>query len=360
MKRNVRLLVLSSLVIVLLAALSLPAHTPSHIARAQDGGGLLETIRARGVLNCGVNGQVPGFSYLDPDSGEWSGFDVDFCRALAAAVFGEVTAENLVLVPTSAQERIEVLRSGQIDVLIRNTTWTLQRDGELGVDFGPTTYYDGQGVMVRTELGAASLDDLDGASICTLTGTTTELNITEAMELRGLTYELVPLEQAGDTITAFEEGRCDILTSDQSQLAGLRSSTADPSLYVVLPEVISKEPLGPVYNENDSAWADVVDWTVYATITAEEFGITQENVDSFLESEDARIRRFLGLGEDNPSGTLIGLDNSFVVNVIKAVGNYSEIYERNVGIDTPLGLDRAVGLNRLWTEGGLIYAPAWR
>jgi general L-amino acid transport system substrate-binding protein len=269
-----------------------------------------------------------------------------------------VTADNITFIPTTTQERFTAIQTGQVDVLFRNTTWTLQRDAELGVDFGPTTYYDGQGVMVRADLGAASLNDLDGASICSLTGTTTELNITEAMESRGLTYELVPFEQASDTISAFEDGRCDVLTSDISQLAGLRSQTADPGSIVILPEVISKEPLGPAYLEGDQSWADVVNWTVYATMTAEELGITQENVDSFMESEDAAIRRFLGLGDDNPSGTLLGLDNSFVVNVIRAVGNYGEIYARNLGPDSPLGLER--GLNAQWSDGGLIYAPAWR
>ena len=351
MKRISRLFLLTSLLVILLTTLSSPLPSTAQ-------GGRLQEVLQRGVLNCGVNGQVPGFGFLDPDTNEWSGFDVDYCRALAAAIFGEVTDTNVNFVPTTAQERITVLQSGQIDVLIRNTTWTLQRDSELGVDFGPTTYYDGQGVMVRADLGAASIDDLNGASICTLTGTTTELNITEAMESRGLEYELVPFDEASQTISAFEEGRCDGLTSDLSQLAGLRSQSADPGSIVLLPDVISKEPLGPVYLEGDPEWADVVNWTVYATMQAEEFGITQENIDTFLESEDSRIRRFLGLGEDNPSGSLLGLDNDFVVNVIRAVGNYGEIYDRNVGPDTPLGLER--GLNNLWTNGGLIYAPAWR
>jgi general L-amino acid transport system substrate-binding protein len=353
MKNTARLIVLSLLSVMLITALALPASAQ---------GSILDEVRTRGKLICGVNGQVPGFSFLDPDTGEWSGFDVDFCRAVAAALFGEVTGDNLEFVPLTAQERFTALQTRQIDVLFRNTTWTLQRDGELGIDFGPTTYYDGQGLMVRADLGVTTIDELDGASICTLTGTTTELNITEAMESRGLSYELVPFEQSSETIAAFEEGRCDVLTSDQSQLAGLRSSAEDPGSIIVLGEVISKEPLGPAYLANDSAWGDVVNWAVYATFTAEEFGITQENIDSFLETDDPRIQRFLGLGEDNPSGSLIGLDNSFAVNIIRAVGNYGEIYERNVGIDTPVGLDRAagLGLNELWTNGGLIYAPAWR
>ncbi len=343
------------LTLVLLVPLALP------VAHAQEGGSILDTVRNRGYLICGVNGQVPGFSFLDPDTSEWSGFDVDFCRAVAAAVFGEVTSNNIEYVPLTANERFTALQTGQVDVLMRNTTWTLQRDSEFGIDFGPTTYYDGQGLQVKAALGVSSINELDGVSICTLTGTTTELNITEAFESRGLSYELVPFENSSETSAAFEEGRCDVLTSDQSQLAGLRSQMADPGSIIVLPEVISKEPLGPAYLENDAQWADVVNWTVFATFAAEEFGITQDNVDEFLDSDDPRVQRFFGQG-GQVSGEYIGLDNDFAANVIRAVGNYGEIYERNVGINTPLGLDRAagLGLNQLWTDGGLIYAPAWR
>lgn len=356
MKSTLRYFVVGSLAFVLLAAFVFPA---TNSANAQ--GGILEEVRSRGKLICGVNGQVPGFSFLDPDTGQWSGFDVDFCRAVAAAVFGEANENTLEFVPLTAGERFTALQTRQIDVLMRNTTWTLQRDGEFGIDFGPTTYYDGQGLMVKAELGVNTIDELNNASICTLTGTTTELNITEAMDTRGLTYELVPFEQSSETIAAFEEGRCDVLTSDQSQLAGLRSAAADPGSIVVLPEVISKEPLGPAYLENDADWGDVVNWAVYATFTAEEFGITQANVEEFLASADPRVQRFLGTSAD-PSGSLIGLDDGFAANVIRAVGNYGEIYERNVGANTPVGLERSagLGLNMLWTQGGLIYAPAWR
>jgi general L-amino acid transport system substrate-binding protein len=339
-------------VLMLVVSLVMPT-----VIGAQEGGSLLDTVRARGTLNCGVNGQLPGFGYLNSDTGEWSGLDVDFCRALAAAIFGEVTPENLTFIPTTAQERFTAVQTGTIDVLFRNATWTLSRDTDLGLDLGPVVFYDGQGLMVRADLGAQSIDDLGGASICTLTGTTTELNITEAMKARGLEYELVPFEQASQTIGALEEGRCDALTSDRSQLASLRTTTADPGAYVILPDVISKEPLAPAYIETDAKWANVVSWTVFATIQAEEFGITQANIDTFLTTEDPSIQRFLGLSAD-PNGTLLGLDNGFTVNVIRAVGNYGEIYNRNVGPDTPLGLDR--GINELWSSGGLIYAPAWR
>ena len=357
MSKHVRALYYLGLSLALLATLAV-ALVPYSPALAQDGSSVLDAVRERGALNCGVNGQVPGFGFLDTDTGEWSGFDVDFCRALAAAIFGEVTADNLNFVPLTTQERFTALQTQQVDVLFRNTTWTITRDADLGLDFGPTTYYDGQGLMVHAEIGATSIEDLDGASICSLTGTTTELNITEAMESRGLTYELVPFEESDDTIAAFQEGRCDVLTSDQSQLAGLRSEAADPGSIVILADVISKEPLGPAYLANDSAWGDVVNWTVIALIQAEEFGITSENVDEFLTSDSDEILRFLGQGEDNPSGSLIGLDNDFVVNVIRAVGNYGEIFDRNLGPDTPLGLER--GLNALWTNGGLQYAPPWR
>ncbi len=347
MRKISRLLALS-LTVVMLAALALPAVS------AQEGTSILDDVKGRGYLNCGVNGQVPGFSALDPNTNEMLGFDADFCRAIAAAVFGEVTADNLKFIPLTANERFTALQTRQVDVLIRNTTWTLQRDGELGIDFGPTTFYDGQGLMVKADLGVSSINDLDGATICTLTGTTTALNITETMTKLGLSYELVPFEQSSETAAAFQEGRCDVLTSDQSQLAGLRSGLDDPGSAVILPDVISKEPLGPAYVEGDSTWGDVVNWSVYATFYAEEIGITSDNIDSFMTSEDPAVQRFLGMG-DNASGSLIGLDNDFVINVIHAVGNYGEIFDRNL---VPIGLQR--GKNAQWTDGGLLYAPAWR
>ncbi|MBN1563038.1 MAG: amino acid ABC transporter substrate-binding protein [Anaerolineae bacterium] len=339
-----------SLVLALIMILSMALPTAS----AQDGGSLLDVVKGRGKLVCGVNGQIPGFSFLDPDTNEMLGFDADFCRVLAAAIFGEVTADNLEFVMLTANERFTALQTGQVDVLFRNTTWTTTRDGDLGIDFGPTTFYDGQGLMVKADLGVTSITELDGASICVLTGTTTALNITETMETLGLAYELVPFEESSQTSAAFEEGRCDALTSDQSQLAGLRSGLADPGSAVILSDVISKEPLGPAYIENDSVWGDVVKWSVFATLTAEELGIDSTNIDDFLASEDTAVQRFLGIGE-NPSGSLLGLDNDFAVNIIRAVGNYAEIYDRNL---PPIGLPR--GVNALWSDGGLMYPPAWR
>lgn len=338
--------------LVLALAFMIPMALP--VAHAQDGESLLDVVRDRGRLICGVNGGVPGFSFLDPDTNEMLGFDADFCRVLAAAIFGEVTGDNLEFVQLTANERFTAVQTGQVDVLFRNTTWTTTRDGDLGIDFGPTTFYDGQGLMVQSALGITSINELNGASICVLTGTTTALNITETMENLGFEYELVPFEESGQTAAAFEEGRCDVLTSDLSQLAGLRSNLADPSQGVILSDVISKEPLGPAYIEGDSTWGDVVNWAVFATLTAEEFGITSENVDEFLESDSTAVQRFLGVGE-NASGSLLGLDNDFAVNVIREVGNYAEIFDRNI---PPIGIQR--GINALWTDGGLMYPPAWR
>ncbi len=344
---------MKKLIVVLMSLVMLfTLVVPSAVA--QDGGSLLDEVKDRGKLICGVNGGVPGFSFLDPDSGDMLGFDADFCRVVAAAIFGEVTADNLEFVQLTANERFTALQTGQVDVLFRNTTWTTTRDGDLGIDFGPTIFYDGQGLMVQADLGITSINELDGASICVLTGTTTALNISETMETLGFEYELVPFEESAQTAAAFEEGRCDVLTSDLSQLAGLRSNLADPSQGFILPDVISKEPLGPAYIEGDSTWGDVINWAVFATLTAEEMGINSGNIDEFLMDESTAVQRFLGVG-DNASGSLLGLDNDFAVNIIREVGNYAEIFDRNI---PPIGIQR--GVNALWTDGGLMYPPAWR
>lgn len=343
---------------VLLVLFTLMAMTiaVSGVASAQaEPTGKLAEVLDRGVLNCGVSGTLPGFSFLDPDTGEMSGFDADYCRAVAAAVFGEVTEDNLVFVPLTAAERFTALQTGQVDLLSRNTTWTLSRDSDLGGDFVVVNFYDGQGLMVPLDLGVGSIDDLGGARICTQSGTTTELNITDAMTSRGLDFELVPLETSADTFTAFEAGQCDVLTSDKSQLAALRSSAADPSLYTILPDTLSKEPLGPMWLEGDSQWGDVIKWTVYATFHAEEFGITSDNIGDMMGSEDPGMARFLG--EEGGLGSFIGLSDDFAVNVISTVGNYGEIYERHL---TPIGITRDGSLNASYLSGGLIYAPAWR
>ncbi len=323
-------------------------------AQAEPTGKLAEVIE-RGTLNCGVSGTLPGFSFIDPDSGEVSGFDADYCRALTAAIFGEVTEENLEFVPLTAAERFTALQTGQVDVLFRNTTWTFSRDTDLSGDFITVTFYDGQGLMVPLDLGVSSVNDLDGARICTQSGTTTELNISDTMNSLGFDFELVPLETSADSMTAFVEGTCDVLTSDKSQLAALRSSAEDPSLYTILPDTLSKEPLGPMWIEGDGQWGDVITWTVFATFYAEELGVTSENIGDFMGMDDPNIQRFVG--EEGGLGSFIGLSDDFAANVISAVGNYGEIYERHL---TPLGITREGSLNASYLNGGLIYAPAWR
>jgi len=314
----------------------------------------LGAIEANGVLRCGVNQGVPGFGFLN-EEGEFVGFDVDFCKALAVAILNDPNAVEFR--PLTAAERFTALQTNEIDVLIRNTTWTLTRDSELGTDFAPTTYYDGQGFIVRVESGVAALEDLDGATVCVLAGTTTELNLADVFAARGLDYTPLLFDESGDTSAAYEEGRCDALTSDKSQLAGLRSQFEDPDAHVILPETISKEPLGPVVAHGDQQWGDVVTWTVNGLIIAEELGVTSDNVDDLVASDpaDPNLRRLLGLQDD--MGVKIGLENDFMVNVIREMGNYGEIYDRHL---TPIGLTREGSVNALWTEDGLLYAPPMR
>jgi general L-amino acid transport system substrate-binding protein len=316
----------------------------------------LEAVRGRDRVICGVNTSVPGFGYLDA-SGQNVGFDIDFCRAYAAAIFGDPT--KVEFRPVTAAERFTALQTNEIDVLSRNTTWTLSRDVELGTDFGPTTFYDGQGMMVRKDSGFSSLDDMAGATVCVLAGTTTELNLADAFNARGLEYEALVLDTGDATAAAYDEGRCDGLTSDKSQLAGLRTSLDNPADHIILAETMSKEPLGPVWVHGDQQWGDVIRWVVNALIIAEEKGITQANVEQIATSDpqDPEVRRLLGL--EGEFGAILGLEPDFVVGVISAVGNYGEIYERHLG---PAGTDipRPGSLNALWTDGGLIYAPPWR
>jgi general L-amino acid transport system substrate-binding protein len=330
-----------------------------------DGGAAGDTLAAvqeRGTLNCGVNNAVPGFGFVDAD-GNFSGFDIDYCRAVATAVLGDPDAVEYV--ELTAQQRFTALQSGEIDVLIRNTTFTSSRDGGESATFLTTTFYDGQGMMVRSDSGFASIDDMDNTSICTLSGTTTELNLATRME--GLTHTPLTFEENEQLQAAFIEGQCDGWTSDKSQLAGVRSAWPEdqggPEALVILDETFSKEPLGPAVLDGDSQWAQIVDWVVLATIQAEEFGVDSTNVDTFADSEDDGIRRLLGLEITTDEGTStfdpgLGLPTDFAAQVIREVGNYAEIYERNVGPDTPLGLER--GFNALWTDGGLLYAPPYR
>lgn len=326
-------------------------------------GELLGDVQARGSVLCGVNEAVPGFGFLNPD-GTRSGFDIDFCRAIAAAIFGD--PEAVEYVPLTAQQRFTALQSGEIDVLIRNTTWTASRDGGEGATFLRTTFYDGQGMLVRADSGMTVLEDLADTAICVLSGTTTELNL--ATRFADIPYTPLTFEENEVLQSAFVAGQCDGWTSDKSQLAGVRSAFPEaeggPEALVILEETFSKEPLGPAVRDGDSQWAQVVDWVVNATILAEELGIESSNVDSFADTDNAEIRRLLGLEIEGDDGAVtifdagLGLDPGWAANVIGAVGNYGEIFNRNVGPDTPLGLDR--GLNDLWSNGGLIYAPPYR
>jgi general L-amino acid transport system substrate-binding protein len=333
-----------------------PAESAAPSEEAPSGEGRLADVQARGNLICGVNGALPGFSFLDEATGENTGFDADFCRAIAAAVLGDPEAVEFRVVATD--QRGPLIQSGDIDVLIRNTTWTVSRDTSWGL-FAPTTFYDGQAIMVNSTLtDATTIDDLAGATVCVQTGTTTELNLTDRLG-DSITPQTFP--DIDPTYAAYEEGRCDAVTSDRSQLVARRTAFENPDDHLILEEVMSKEPLGPVVPLGDDQWFNVVKWTVYATIQAEEFGITQANVADMAEtSENPAVLRLLGqtVPDTDPFDSGLGLDPEWVINVISAVGNYGEIYERNLGAGTPFELER--GLNSLWTDGGLLYSPPFR
>ena len=313
----------------------------------------MDTVKERDKLICGCNNALPGFGFLEPD-GSFSGFDVEFCHAIAAAIFDDPT--KVEFRPLTAKERFTALQTGEVDVLLRNTTWTTSRDTSVGLDFGPTTFYDGQGIMVKIADKITSLEDLEGGTVCVTAGTTTEMNLADQMRKRGIEYNHVVFETYDEVTSAYEEGRCDAMTMDRSGLASRRTTLSNPAAHVILPEVLSKEPLGPATMHGDNQWNDIVSWVVYGMITAEEFGITSANVDDFLGSEDPVIARLLG--DEGDLGVGLGLDNQFVYYVIKHVGNYGEVYERNLGPGTIFGLEREI--NALWTEGGLIYAPPFR
>lgn len=336
------------------AATATGAAAETPVAPPVAAGERFQAIMDRGNLICGVHGTFQGFGFLDP-AGAWTGFDVEFCRAWAAALFNDPEAVEFVAL--SAQDRFTALQSGQVDVLSRNSTWTFTRDGELGLTFGPVTFYDGQAIMTRKELvpdASAGLDALEGANICVQSGTTTELNLADQFRAAGVSFEPVVFEDQNAAFQAYEEGRCDAVTSDRSQLAtqgqAVLSNFAD---HVILDVVMSKEPLAPAVAQGDDTLADMVHWVVYGMIQAEELGITSANVDDFLTSEDPVVRRLLGV--EGELGSKIGLSNDFIYRVIKLVGNYGEVFERNLA---PYGLTR--GQNDLWTNGGLMYAPPFR
>ncbi|MEO1329887.1 MAG: amino acid ABC transporter substrate-binding protein [Pseudomonadota bacterium] len=314
----------------------------------------VEDIKAKGFVQCGVSQGVPGFSNPD-DQGEWSGIDVDVCRAVAAAILGDAKAVKFT--PLTAKERFTALSSGEIDMLSRNTTMTMTRDTTLGLTFPAViNYYDGQGLMVPSKLGVNSALELDGAAICTNTGTTTELNITDYFRSNNMTFELVAFEKADDVVAAYDAGRCDVYTTDRSALAANRLKLTEPDAHVVLPETISKEPLGPVVRRGDEDFMAIVRWTHYAMINAEEMGITSANVDEMKGSDNPSIKRLLGVEGD--FGAELGVSADWAYNIIKQVGNYEESYNRNVGPDTPVKLSR--GVNSLWTDGGLQYGAPIR
>ena len=311
--------------------------------------GTLDDVRAKGFIQCGVSQGVPGFSNPD-EAGVWLGIDVDVCRAVAAAIFGD--ADKVKYTPLTAKERFTALQSSEIDVLSRNTTWTLVRDTALGLDFAGVNYYDGQGFMVRKDLGISSAMELDGASVCTNIGTTTELNMADFFRTNGLSYEPVAFEKADEVVAAYDQGRCDAYTTDRSGLAAQRVKLADPSAHMILPETISKEPLGPVVRHGDNQWGDVVRWSLYAMLEAEEYGVNSGNVDDLkANTTNPVIKRLLGV--EGNTGESLGLPNEWAYNIVKHVGNYAESYDRNVGPDTPVGLAR--GVNALWSDGGIQY-----
>ncbi len=317
-------------------------------------GASLDAVKSKGFVQCGVSTGLPGFSTAD-DKGNWTGIDVDVCRAVAAAVFGD--ASKVKFSPLTAKERFTALQSGEVDMLSRNTTWTLTRDSSLGLNFAGVNYYDGQGFLVSKKLGVKSALELDGASFCIQAGTTTELNLADYFRANKMSYTPVTFDTSDQTVKAFEAGRCDALTSDQSQLYALRIQLANPDGAMVLPEVISKEPLGPVVRQGDDEWFNIVKWTLFALVNAEEYGVTSKNVDELkAKSTDPNIRRLLGL--EGIKGKGLGLSDDWAYNAIKQVGNYGEMFERNVGKGSPLKIAR--GLNALWSKGGIQYAPPIR
>ncbi len=333
----------------LVAALAAPLLCLAPVASAQT----LKTVQERGTIICGVSQGVPGFSNPD-DKGNWTGLDVDFCRALAAAIFND--AKKVKFTPLSAKDRFTALQSGEIDVLSRNSTWTSSRDTSLGFNFGAVNYFDGQGFMVRKSLKVNSTLELAGASVCVQTGTTNELNLADYFRANRMKYEVIAFATADETIKAYDAGRCDSFSTDVSQLTAERLKLTNPNDHVILPEVISKEPLAAVVRHGDDQWFDIVKWTHFAMVNAEEMGLSSKNIDDALKSDKPDIRRLVGT--EGNYGEQLGLTKDWVVRIVRQVGNYGEVFERNVGAGSRLGIAR--GLNNLWTKGGLQYAPPIR
>jgi general L-amino acid transport system substrate-binding protein len=313
----------------------------------------LKSVKDRGILNCGSNGTLAGFGLPDAQ-GKWTGLDVDVCRAVAAAIFND--ASKVKFVPLSAKDRFTALQSGEVDVLVRNTTWTSSRDSSLGLNFTGVDYYDGQGFMVRKALKVNSALELNGASVCVQQGTTTELNLADFFRAHNMQIKSVTFATANEAIKAYDAGRCDSYTTDASGLYAERLRLANPDDHIILPEIISKEPLGPAVRHGDDQWFDIVKWTLFAMLNAEELGITQANADDMVKSTNPEIKRFVGT--EGNYGEQLGLTKDWAVRIVKLVGNYGEAFERNVGTGSPLKIDR--GLNKLWNKGGVQYAPPIR
>ncbi len=336
--------------IALAASLGVAA-TAAHAQTATSA--TLDAVKAKGYVQCGVTGGVPGFSAPDANN-NWTGLEVDFCRSLAAAIFNN--PDSVRYTPLTSQERFTALSAGEIDVLSRTTTWTMSRDTQLGISFVGTMFYDGQGFMVRKADNIASALDLSGAAICIESGTTTELNAADYFAANKLEFNTVVFVDQDEVVKAYEDGRCDVYTTDSSALAAERSKFANPADHIILPEIISKEPLGPVVRQGDSGWFNIARWTYFALLEAEELGVTQANVDEMLGSDNPAIKRLLGVEGD--FGTPLGLTKDWAYQIIKHIGNYGEAYDRHVGPSTPIGLAR--GLNALWKDGGIQYSPPIR
>lgn len=332
--------------LIAMAAAALAAGTAANA-------GTFDVIKERGEVRCGVSQGVLGFSSPDKN-GAWSGFDVDFCRAIAAAALGN--PDKVSYVPLSTKDRFTALQSGEVDLLSRQTTWTLSRDTDLGMSFVGVNYYDGQAFMVSKETGVKSVKEISGASVCTETGTTTEQNMADYFSANKIEYQVIAFEKPDQTVQAFNTGRCDVYSTDASALYAQRLTLNDPERFEVLPEVISKEPLGPAVRQGDDQWFKIVRWTLFALVEAEEMGVTKENAASLIESGTVAQKRFLGI--ESEAGKAMGLDPKWAYQAVSAVGNYGEIFERHLGKDSPLKIDR--GLNRLWSDGGLMYAPPAR
>jgi general L-amino acid transport system substrate-binding protein len=336
----------------LLKTLSLSVATLA-LASTISSADTLDTVKEKGVLTCGVSTGIAGFSATD-SNGVWNGIDVDACKAVASAVFGD--ASKVKYVPLTAKERFTALQSGEIDMLARSTTWTLTRDASLGLNFTGVNYYDGQGFLVNKSIGVNSAKELDGATVCIQAGTTTELNVTDYFTANKMTYKPITYDTSGQTIEGFKSGRCDVVSSDASQLFGLVLKVKDPTSVKVLPEIISKEPLGPVVRQGDDKWFNIVKWSHIAMLNGEEFGLTSKNIDSMLNTTNPDIQRFLGINGE--AGKMLGIDDKWAYNIIKNVGNYGESFDRNVGMGSPLKIER--GLNKLWNQGGLQYGAPIR